>query len=313
MVSRKSETLDLSHFQVGTEYSRPEIAEIGGVQPLTSSREWTGIVEFENCIVLFSTLIKDDLPPEHAYADVFSGSEFLWESQNQNTQNSPVILRLISLDSPVLLFCRMTNKTRGRATPFTYVGLLSAMDYDSERPVEFRFALLEFMDEPPPNLKELYDWRPGEVRKLKTLESPDRIPKVRKGQGRQADPRKRSAVEKRAMSVATAHYEKLGFTVVDTSANSPFDLECTNGEEVLRVEVKGLTGPLGDVEVTANEVRSARSPQIPTDLFIVHSITLTEHEKFHYIGENGNEHIESPWQPDDKNLEVTQYRYRPIL
>lgn len=32
------------------------------------------------------------------YADAFSVKQFLWESQNQNTQNSPVNLRIISLE-----------------------------------------------------------------------------------------------------------------------------------------------------------------------------------------------------------------------
>lgn len=32
------------------------------------------------------------------YADAFSVKKFLCESQNQNTQNSPINLRIISLD-----------------------------------------------------------------------------------------------------------------------------------------------------------------------------------------------------------------------
>ena len=309
MVSRKVENLEFDAFKIGAQYSRPQIADIGGVEPLTSSREWGGIVEFANCVVLFSTLIKDDLPPEHAYADVFSGEEFLWESQNQNTQQSPVILRIISLDAPVLLFCRITNKTKGKATPFTYVGQLVAMDYDGEKPVEFRFGVSDFQSNPPDNLLHLYDWRPGETRKLKKVESPDRVPKVRRGQGRQSDPRKRKAIEMRAMEVATAHYGLQGFTVTDTSSNSPFDLECCQDDDMVRVEVKGLSGGLGNVDVTINEVLSARSTEIPTDLFVVHSISLAEHEKLHYAGEGGDTYIESPWQPDDQNLEATRFRY----
>ena len=113
----------------------------------------------------------------------------------------------------------------------------------------------------------------------------------------------------RAMEVATAHYELQGFTVTDTSSNSPFDLECCQDDDVVRVEVKGLSGGLGSVDVTINEVLSARSTEIPTDLFVVHSISLAEHEKLHYVGEGGDTHIESPWQPDDQNLEATRFRY----
>ena len=98
MVNRKTENLSFEAFSVGSEYSRPEIAKPGNVDPLTNTRERTGIVKFQNCIVLFSTLIKGNLPPEHGYADAFSGKQFLWKSQNQNTQNSPVNLRIISLE-----------------------------------------------------------------------------------------------------------------------------------------------------------------------------------------------------------------------
>jgi hypothetical protein len=76
MPSRKVERLHIDNFRVGVSYSRPEIADMGGVAPLDNTREWTGIVEFENCILLFPTLDKSDLPPEHRYVDVFQGSHF---------------------------------------------------------------------------------------------------------------------------------------------------------------------------------------------------------------------------------------------
>ena len=72
MPSRKVEKLRTDSFQVGASYSRPQIAELGGVAALDNTREWTGIVEFENCILLFPTLDKSDLPPEHRYVDVFA-------------------------------------------------------------------------------------------------------------------------------------------------------------------------------------------------------------------------------------------------
>ena len=65
MVNRKTEGLSFEAFSIGSEYSRPEIAKPGNVELLTNTREWTGIVKFQNCIVLFSTLIKENLPPEH--------------------------------------------------------------------------------------------------------------------------------------------------------------------------------------------------------------------------------------------------------
>ena len=312
MVSRKEEAFTHNVFEVGDQYSRPEIALLGGVEPLSSTREWGGIVEFENCVVLFSTLVKDDLPPEHAYADVFSATEFFWESQNQNTQTSPVILRIISLEAPILLFCRLTSKTKGKATLFTFVGNLTALDYDGERPVEFRFIVDQFLQDAPKNLLQLYDWRPDKKRTLKSVEAPDRKPRIGSGQGRQSDPKKKLAVEKRAMEVAADHYRKLGFSVTDTSANNPYDLECLQNNQKVRVEVKGLTGALGPVDVTSGEVRSARSEKVRTDLFIVHSMSLAEHGKSGYVGEGGETFIETGWSPPDERLEATRYRYTPL-
>src|SRR5215469_8028670 len=101
MPSRKREKLDTTVFEVGATYTRPGIAELGGVAPLDNTREWTGIVEFENCVVIFPTLDKTDLPPEHRYVDVFEGDQFKWDSQNRNTQDSPVIARILSRGTPV--------------------------------------------------------------------------------------------------------------------------------------------------------------------------------------------------------------------
>ena len=287
MVSRKEEKLEIDAFIVGNTYSLADIAEIGGVEPLLSSWEWTGIVEFENCIVLFSTLEKEGLPPEHDYADVFSDYSFLWESQNRNTQATPVILRLISLEAPVLLFCRLTVKVGGVTQPFVYVGTLTAEDYDSERPVQMRFSVNEYVENAPEHLQQLYDWRPGDERVLRPIEAPDRRPRIHAGQGRQSDPKKRKAIELRAMEVATQHYVDRGYEVNDTSANSSFDLECTKGEEVLRVKVKGLAGALGPVEVTIGEVLSARSADFHTDLLVVYSIGLKEKGRSDFIGVGG--------------------------
>lgn len=309
MVSRKAENLNLDAFSVGDAYPRAQIAELGDVEPLQSSREWTGIVEFANCVVLFSTLEKEDLPPEHNYADVFSDSAFYWESQNRNTQETAVILRLISLDAPVLLFCRMTAKVRGQTLPFVYVGTLTAEDFESEHPVQMRFNVDQYMEDAPDQLKELYEWRPGDERVLKPIEAPDRKPRIRSGQGRQSDPKKRKAVELRAMNVATEHYKNRGYSVADTSANNPFDLECTKGDEVVRVEVKGLTGALGMVEVTIGEVLSAREDDCRTDLFVVHSISLKEKGKTDFVGEGGESRIERDWSPADDSLEAIRFKY----
>jgi hypothetical protein len=47
-----------------------------------------------------------------------------------------------------------------------------------------------------------------------------------------------------------------------------YDLRVARGLETRRVEVKGLTGPVVTVELTAAEVRNAQTYQ-PMDLYIV--------------------------------------------
>lgn len=305
MVRRADETFRFDTLIVGDEYKKSDLVREGQVEPLVVNNEWTGIVEFANCILLFSTLNKKDLPKEYGYEDLFEVPKFYWQSQNQNHQGSRIIERIISLDTPVLLFCRL--ESRGS---FVFVGHLSAEDFDGERPVSMQFSLDDYVENPPEQLRALYEWRPGVNRKLKPIEAPDRKPRVRiSGQGRQSDPRKRKAVELRAMVVAQEYYEKRGYSVTDTSANNPYDLQCTNGSETRRIEVKGLTGSLGPVEVTIGEVLSARNTDCETDLFIVYSIALVETESSKIEGEGGKTHVLDNWTPGDDALEPIRFRF----
>ena len=81
MPARKEEHLNLQPFQIGAFYTRPDIASLGQVVPLATTREWTGIVEFMNCVVLFVTLDKSGRDAQYAYTDFFSGRTFYWDSQ----------------------------------------------------------------------------------------------------------------------------------------------------------------------------------------------------------------------------------------
>jgi len=309
---RKEETLRFSSFQLGTEYTRNEIAAIGEVEPLVSTREWTGIVQFENCVVLFSTLDKEPFAEEYSYADYFSGDKFYWESQNRNTQNTGFIQRIIGLEAPVLLFCRESAKVNNQTCPFIYVGSLTAEDYESNHPVQMRFHIDNYEENSPDTLKALSTWRKGIERTLRPLELPDRKPKKATGQGFQADPDKKDAVELRAMNVAKTHYESLGFHIEDTSANKPYDLLCRQGAQLIRVEVKGLSGALGAVSVTYNEVESAIDQNYRTDLFIVHSIEVKEIGLKEYRGDDGIVVTEEEWRPLEERLKPISYRYSPI-
>ena len=308
-ISRKSETLVIDQLAVGLAYSRNDVQILGGVAELVNTREWTGIVEFKNCIVLFSTLDKSQLAAPYQYNDYFAEGSFFWESQGRNTQSSPSIERIIAEACPILLFVREVAKVKGVTQPFIYFGTISPLDYDGNKPVTFQYELNEIPDNAPEPIRHLINWRKGEKRPLKPIELPDRKPSKPKGQGRQHDTAKKKAVELRAMKVAEEYYLSLGYQVEDTSYNRPYDFECNDGSDRVRVEVKGLTGKLGDVMVSANEVVDARSDECRTDLFVVHSIVINEVESKTYEGEGGERYIEENWVPDESRLEPTQFRY----
>ena len=161
MPSRKEEHLTLQPFQIGALYSRPDIASLGQVAPLVTRREWTGIVEFMNCVVLFVTLDKSGRDAQYAYTDFFQEELFYWDSQAKQTQNSPVISKILDGAIEVVLFCRISEKQRSKTQPFVYCGSLLAEDYQDEQPVRIRFRSLNFARAVTSELDDIYDWETG--------------------------------------------------------------------------------------------------------------------------------------------------------
>lgn len=135
------------------------------------------------------------------------------------------------------------------------------------------------------------------------------------GQGRLLNSVLRRAVELRAMEAARQWLvEDCGYApadIRDTSTMHPYDFEVGPvNAPVLRVEVKGLSGPHGPVFVTAGEVRSAQSAGVPTDMVIVSHIRL-RHVDDAVVGEGGQLNTVSPWMPTTKQLKPELYRYTP--
>jgi len=311
MPNRKHEKLNITAFKIGVSYTRAEIARLGKVAPLDNTREWTGIVEFENCVLLFPTLDKTDLPPEHRYLDVFEGDQFKWDSQNRNTQDSPVIVRIMSQSTPILLFCRLRTKEAGHPVPFVYAGQVQAERAMGQNPVSVLFNVLDYQLTPNNKLAELYNWRPSGGRRLHPVEIPDDKRSPRSGQGRQMDSRKRQAVDAWAMLRARQHYEALGYVLEDTSKFRPFDYTASKNGGQRRLEVKGLTGTLGPVIVTLGEVHSAKDANFRTDLVIIHDIELIEISAGVFQGQGGKVHVIQNWIPEDRQLKPLQYEYVP--
>jgi hypothetical protein len=129
-----------------------------------------------------------------------------------------------------------------------------------------------------------------------------------RGQGYEADPLVRRAVERRAMTLADTHYRAHGFAVEDTSAAKPYDLRCTRDGAEVRVEVKGTRNDGSEVEVTVGEVENARGTGWRTDLFVVSTIAVSR-EDGAIEAYGGSSCIIQGWRPAVEDLSATRFRY----
>jgi hypothetical protein len=78
------------------------------------------------------------------------------------------------------------------------------------------------------------------------------------GGGRFESPTENQRVEQAAMKAVTVYYKGAGWSVRDVSmAKVGWDLTCTRGREIARVEVTGIRGDRPIVFLTANEIRAA--------------------------------------------------------
>jgi hypothetical protein len=129
------------------------------------------------------------------------------------------------------------------------------------------------------------------------------------GQGIGLTVEERRAVEHRAMHQATVFLTANGFAVRDVSKIESFDLLAIRGSEQIRVEVKGTTGGLSSVLLTANEVEMHRAIYPNNALVVVHSIQLLRINGL--IGSSGGDLVSwLPWKIKDENLRAITYSYR---
>jgi Domain of unknown function (DUF3883) len=120
----------------------------------------------------------------------------------------------------------------------------------------------------------------------------------------------RRAVESRAMERVVEHFREAGWTVVDVSADHPYDLHCTRDGDYLCVEVKGSVGAAARVNLTANEVRNAHDEHPRTALAIVRNVDLDLSDK-EPIASGGELVVRSPWRVEKDALEPCAYYYTP--
>jgi hypothetical protein len=305
--------ISLSSFRVGDAYSRADIARVGNVRPPKSSRDpnWAqGPVAFANAVLLFVTLDKSNRK-EYEYEDRYEDQMFWWQSQNQQTQRSPVIQAILSRRKSVCLFVRTTEKRKSKTCPFVYCGQLTEPIPEGERPVTVLFENPDFAIGATGALREVYEWRPTKtpneqetVREKRILE---RAPRA-SGQGRVQDVRVRLAIERRAMVMAREHYEQLGYTVSDTSRARPYDYVVARGGEKRRVEVKGTVSDGSSVTLTGGEVEAVRAGPEATDLFVLSRIDINMLNGTP-VAAGGSLRLITNWRPQTTDLTPTEYRY----
>lgn len=130
----------------------------------------------------------------------------------------------------------------------------------------------------------------------------DAVHAAKGGQGFAGTPAERRAVERRAMTRATAYFKKKYPDVKDVSSHESFDLLCTGSGADLRVEVKGTTG-LGDaVFLTRREVEVAKKYRAA--LYVLHSVKLLRSK-----ASGGEERVLLPWNVAKGKLRPTAYSY----
>ena len=305
-----------ARLEPGNFYTRADLDEIFYSElskPSVFGRSREGLVKFHDFNVgLFCTLDKSNKPTDFSYNDFFEGNTFHWDSQNRQHINTPIIQQMVLGRWQTLLFCRVVDKINSRTQPFVYCGRLIYAKHDkrSSRPVHIIFGCLDYQLSPHRNLERLYLWTPSTKSNHSGRLTEKEIEKRMINSGRyQNDVKKRKLVETYAMNVAKAHYSELGFQVSDVSATHSYDLICYSEEHGKRlIEVKGLQGIPATVQLTANEVVSARNDQTQTDLFVVHNIEFLNDDE---VNKNSGRVIKlEDWKPEDIDLSPTQYTYR---
>lgn len=315
VTARKNHNRVADRLKPGNFYTRVDLDEIyfSEFNSNVFRRSREGLVHFLDFnVALFCTLDKSNKPVDFSYNDFFEGDLFHWDSQNRQHINTPIIQQMILGRWQTLLFCRVVDKIRSRTQPFVYCGRLIYEKHDkaTSNPVHIMFKCLDYQLNPNRSLERLYLWTPTEKSNHSGRVTEKEIERRSIVSGRyQNDVKKRKLVETHAMNVAIAHYRELGFKVSDVSSTHSYDLICDSEDHGRRlVEVKGLQGVPATVQLTANEVVSARNDQTQTDLFVVHNIEFLNDDE---VNKNSGRIVKiEDWIPEEIDLSPTQYTYR---
>lgn len=142
---------------------------------------------------------------------------------------------------------------------------------------------------------------------IETLAAPLKVRRGN-GQGFGLTHAERSAVDRRAMVVAQDYLGAAGYAVEDVSKKQSFDFTATKDGHEIIVEVKGTTGAIGSIILTANEVAAHQQKHPANALIVVHSIDLNRTTS-PPRATGGNPHIISPWNIDGSALKPLSFQY----
>jgi len=130
-----------------------------------------------------------------------------------------------------------------------------------------------------------------------------------KGQGFGLTQAERKAVDRHAMAEAENYLKSTGHSVEDVSKNHSYDFLATKEGQRIIVEVKGTTGSLGSILLTANEVAAHKNHHPANALVVVHSIEL-DRLKIPPCATGGILHVVKPWNIDDAALKPLSFQYK---
>jgi len=127
-----------------------------------------------------------------------------------------------------------------------------------------------------------------------------------------SDPKVRKAIEIQAMKQADELLQQLGYQTKDVSANNPYDIHATRGDEQMAVEVKGSSGTATTVELTIGEVKKARETGMETMLVVVDQIPVTKSSLGIQTG-SGRVRFWPDWDPDPSGNRLQPIRFKYLL
>jgi hypothetical protein len=114
-------------------------------------------------------------------------------------------------------------------------------------------------------------------------------------------------IENHAVALARTYYAKEGWDVKELG--KPFDLEVSNADTVLTVEVKGTTSDGSGIPLTAGEV-SHHADAFPDNALVIVRGIILDRSGSHPIASGGQLYELRCWEIDSDALRVISYAYQ---